>query len=361
MKPPKVENMKTLKKKTLKNTNNECNLPEESILKGKKRKTKSLDVPKDNMDQTTVKKIKLDDTTNESDHVSSETENTVEESEPKKRTYSVEELKKKIEILSSKDNLTKNARKNLAKLKKKISVQENITQTTLPEKQVEEEFTEEACGSDVTVDDIEKSVEKEHSEPPAKKTQNIKNEKNLNKKNKNDVPSNKTKKENANNIKTLSNKEETEETKTNHIKQSKKEIGKEQQPKKTRHVLFVGNIPYEATVEEIKNHFLKEVSQVVSVRIPTVKKTNEPRGFAYVEFSNSIDYEKGLSLHHSQLNGRRINVQYTQSGSKNAGKKSEIIKKNQLLHSLRKQGKLAGNKKFKGRQNFKKHQETNKF
>ncbi|CAG5096581.1 Similar to SPBC365.04c: Uncharacterized RNA-binding protein C365.04c (Schizosaccharomyces pombe (strain 972 / ATCC 24843)) [Cotesia congregata] len=333
-----------------------------NLFKKKKRKAKSLDVPKDNMDQTTAKKIKLENPIDESDHVSSETVNVVEESEPKKINYSVEELKKKIEILSSKDNLTKSARKNLAKLKKKLSVQENISATALPKKQVEEEFTEEACGSDVTVDDKETSVEKEYSvQQPAKKTHNTKNEKNLNKKNKNEVPSNKIKKENVNNIKTLSNKEEAEENKTNRINQSKKEIAKEQQQKKTRHILFVGNIPYGATVEEIKNHFLKEVSQVISVRIPTVKKTNEPRGFAYVEFSNSIDYEKGLSLHHSQLNGRRINVQYTQSGSKNAGKKSEIIKKNQLLHSLRKQGKLAGNKNFKSRQNFKKFQETNKF
>ncbi|XP_011310887.1 nucleolin [Fopius arisanus] len=131
---------------------------------------------------------------------------------------------------------------------------------------------------------------------------------------------------------------------------------KQNQDKKTRYVLFIGNLPYAATTEDIKKHFLTKVSTVSSVRIPTDAKTNQPRGFAYVEFTNSVDYEKGLSLHESNLLGRRIKVQYSQPGSKSTGKRPEIVAKNQKLHAMRKQGQLAGSVKDSNKRNFRRNQ-----
>ncbi|KAJ8966306.1 hypothetical protein NQ314_003571 [Rhamnusium bicolor] len=55
---------------------------------------------------------------------------------------------------------------------------------------------------------------------------------------------------------------------------------------------------------------------------------------------------KSLSMHHSVLKGRRINVLYTQGGKKKGDeKKKEIKAKNFKLHAMRKQGKLVGSKK----------------
>ncbi|XP_043467205.1 nuclear localization sequence-binding protein-like [Leptopilina heterotoma] len=135
----------------------------------------------------------------------------------------------------------------------------------------------------------------------------------------------------------------------NDNKNASKQEGSE---KKKRYVLFVGNLPFQSTVEDIKKHFLQKVSQVISVRIPTEKGSKKPRGFAYVEVTNSVDYEKALSLHHTNLQGFKIKVEYTQTGSKNIKNKQEVVAKNKKLHALRKAGLLAGSKKRNDQRNF---------
>lgn len=58
-------------------------------------------------------------------------------------------------------------------------------------------------------------------------------------------------------------------------------------------------------------------------------------------------------MHHTFLNGRRINVLYTQGGNKMGdGKKKDIKAKNFKLHALRKQGKLLGSKKESQKRSF---------
>ncbi|KAH1007159.1 hypothetical protein HUJ04_004429 [Dendroctonus ponderosae] len=122
-----------------------------------------------------------------------------------------------------------------------------------------------------------------------------------------------------------------------------------------RFVLFVGNIPYDATKEELATHFAK-VGDIVDIRIPTEKGSNRPRGFAYVEVNNDTSYEKCMSMHHSQLRGRRINVLYTQGGKKKGDeKKKEIKGKNFKLHALRRQGKLAGSVKESQKRSFRRN------
>ena len=146
--------------------------------------------------------------------------------------------------------------------------------------------------------------------------------------------------------------EEEEEEEDDKVKvntaQSQKATGKpqqnkEQEAKKKRYVLFVGNLPFSITEEELKKHFSTKASQIVDIRIPKKDNTNLSRGFAYVELGNNTDYEKALSLNHSFVKGRRINVQYSGSNDK-----KEAVAKNQKLQALQKAGKLAGgqNKKF---------------
>lgn len=146
--------------------------------------------------------------------------------------------------------------------------------------------------------------------------------------------------------------EEEEEEEDDKVKvntaQSQKATGKpqqnkEQEAKKKRYVLFVGNLPFSITEDELKKHFLTKASQIVDIRIPKKDNTNLSRGFAYVELGNNTDYEKALSLNHSFVKGRRINVQYSGGNDK-----KEAAAKNHKLQALQKAGKLAGgqNKKF---------------
>lgn len=137
--------------------------------------------------------------------------------------------------------------------------------------------------------------------------------------------------------------EETEEIKTKDVQSGPKQT-MEEGGKKKRYVLFVGNLPFNVTPEEIKKHFLTKVSEIVDIRLPKTKE-NAPRGFAYVELGNHTDYEKAISLNNSFVNGRRINVQYSGSNKK------ETVAKNQKLQALQKAGKLGGGQKTNFRKN----------
>lgn len=59
---------------------------------------------------------------------------------------------------------------------------------------------------------------------------------------------------------------------------------------KSRYVVFVGNLPFDITKEEISEHFAK-IGNVKDIRIPLDKQTNKCRGFAYVELLNQASYE----------------------------------------------------------------------
>lgn len=48
------------------------------------------------------------------------------------------------------------------------------------------------------------------------------------------------------------------------------------------------------TADELKQHFLTKVGTVSDIRIPTAPDTKKPRGFAYVELTNSADFEVKL-------------------------------------------------------------------
>ncbi|XP_060523903.1 nucleolin-like [Cylas formicarius] len=125
--------------------------------------------------------------------------------------------------------------------------------------------------------------------------------------------------------------------------------------KNSRFVLFVGNVPYDATKQDLHAHFSK-AGEIVHIRIPLGKETKKPRGFCYVEVKDEHAYQQCLSMHHTQLKGRRINVLYTQGGKKNSESKKKNIKvKNMKLHALRKQGKLVGSVKQNQKRSFRRN------
>lgn len=61
-------------------------------------------------------------------------------------------------------------------------------------------------------------------------------------------------------------------------------------------MLFVGNIPYDTTKQDLTSHFNK-VGNIVHIRIPTEKGSNRPRGFAYVE----VDCETAYQVSYNRL------------------------------------------------------------
>lgn len=107
-------------------------------------------------------------------------------------------------------------------------------------------------------------------------------------------------------------------------KKEKKEAG-DSEKKPNPYILFVGQIPFNTTSEELFKHFQtymgKEIiasEETMQIRIPKDDKTKKPKGFAFVEFTDPEIMYECLKMHHTPLNGRRINVLRSAGGGKAA-------------------------------------------
>ena len=73
--------------------------------------------------------------------------------------------------------------------------------------------------------------------------------------------------------------------------------------------LYVGNLPFSATEEEIRNLFQAEGRTVDNVSVIADRETGRPRGFAFVEMSNATDAETAVkTLNGFQMDGSTLTV-----------------------------------------------------
>jgi RNA recognition motif-containing protein len=71
--------------------------------------------------------------------------------------------------------------------------------------------------------------------------------------------------------------------------------------------IYVGNLPFSAREEEIRNLFAG-YGEVVTVVLPTDRETGRPRGFGFVEMGNE-DAQKAIdALNGTDFGGRTLNV-----------------------------------------------------
>ena len=72
--------------------------------------------------------------------------------------------------------------------------------------------------------------------------------------------------------------------------------------------LFVGNLPYSATEEELRQH-LSTVATPVQIVLPVDRETGRPRGFAFVDIADRALAEEAIRRFDSQdFKGRRLAV-----------------------------------------------------
>jgi len=71
--------------------------------------------------------------------------------------------------------------------------------------------------------------------------------------------------------------------------------------------VFVGNVDYAASPEEIQDHF-KECGSINRVTILLDKFSGQPKGYAYVEFSDPDLVAGALVLNDSMFRGRNLKV-----------------------------------------------------
>ncbi|CAD6570793.1 MAG: hypothetical protein TREMPRED_006021 [Tremellales sp. Tagirdzhanova-0007] len=131
--------------------------------------------------------------------------------------------------------------------------------------------------------------------------------------------------------------EDVEENEGVKERKNKKEI-------KQRFILFVGNLGYETTREDVQAHFQPAIGHAPAVRLLTNKSTPSPatsgkakrkpvaaksRGIAFLELPTSLELQACLKLHHSSLKERIINVELTAGGGgKGEGRREKIRERN---------------------------------
>ncbi|KAF8373384.1 hypothetical protein PRIPAC_79813 [Pristionchus pacificus] len=71
--------------------------------------------------------------------------------------------------------------------------------------------------------------------------------------------------------------------------------------------VYVGNVDYSCTAEELEGHF-HGCGSVTRVTIQCDKFTRHPKGFAYVEFSDAEGRDNAIAMNDSLLKGRQIKV-----------------------------------------------------
>ncbi len=72
--------------------------------------------------------------------------------------------------------------------------------------------------------------------------------------------------------------------------------------------LFVGNLPYNATEAELREHF-SSVGPLSYVYIPVDRETGKPRGFAFVEFAEQAQADEAVRRFNNQpFKGRPMAV-----------------------------------------------------
>ncbi len=78
--------------------------------------------------------------------------------------------------------------------------------------------------------------------------------------------------------------------------------------KKLGRKLYVGNLPYSANQESLRDTF-SQCGTVDSVNVITDRDTGQSKGFAFVEMSSNSEAQRAIQeLNGSRLDGREIKV-----------------------------------------------------
>lgn len=83
--------------------------------------------------------------------------------------------------------------------------------------------------------------------------------------------------------------------------------------------LFVGNLSFQATEEDLRELF-QQAGLVETVRIITDQFTGRPRGFGFVEMATGEDANTAVSrLNGTELDGRQIKVEIAKPAGSGGG------------------------------------------
>ena len=83
--------------------------------------------------------------------------------------------------------------------------------------------------------------------------------------------------------------------------------------------LYVGNLSYSTTEDELRNLFL-QAGTVTSVALIKDRDSGRPKGFAFVEMGNQAEAQKAISMFNGQsLGDRELRVSIAQPREERSG------------------------------------------
>jgi RNA recognition motif-containing protein len=83
--------------------------------------------------------------------------------------------------------------------------------------------------------------------------------------------------------------------------------------------LFIGNLPYSTTEEELRNLF-SQAGNVTSVSIIKDRDTGRSRGFAFIEMANQSEAENAIKMFNSyEMDNRPIKVNLARPREEHSG------------------------------------------
>lgn len=84
--------------------------------------------------------------------------------------------------------------------------------------------------------------------------------------------------------------------------------------------LYVGNVPFSATEDQIRDFF--HPIELRSVTICRHKESNRPRGYAFVELADAKDARRAIEKDGLDLGGRTIKVAEANERPRGEGKRT---------------------------------------
>ena len=90
-------------------------------------------------------------------------------------------------------------------------------------------------------------------------------------------------------------------------------VHKEQTPSRPTKTIFIGNIPFEMTDEEL-NKLFNQLENCLEVRVAVDRKTGVPRGFAHADFVDIPSAEAArAALQGKEVCGRTLRIDFSDS------------------------------------------------
>uniref|UniRef100_A0A1I8JJH9 Eukaryotic translation initiation factor 4H n=1 Tax=Macrostomum lignano TaxID=282301 RepID=A0A1I8JJH9_9PLAT len=92
------------------------------------------------------------------------------------------------------------------------------------------------------------------------------------------------------------------------------EFNAEEEPQTT---VYIGNLPSDSIQGDVEHIF--SACKIRSIRMVRDRETDAFRGFAYVEFEDTVSVKKALELNGALYDGKELKIDVAQNRNRNGG------------------------------------------